>query len=442
MNTSNNHAKSLGRTIWIAFISVLAVILIGAFFIFPGVKHEEGRFFHILAKNLESHLGRQMELIGVPPNPEIAKQVVNDLGFVLQIHGPDQDTQLFMPHYLPEQPELLTLEIINQETDKIVAGAKVGRFRGQPFVAFQKRDYIFVFTLPARDPIHSMFRLLIGLFFVSLILMAVFHFLVRRALRPLNSLVEVSQELSAGNLSARMMVRGQREFNRIAVAFNQMADSLQNQMKAKEILLLNVSHELRSPLGRLKMASEFVTQESTRKSIQEDIVEMEVMIDELLESYRLRDGNGSLLRQRVELNSWLEQVVHKYQQPGVEIHFPSAATVYVEIDEARMLKAIGNLLQNAIKYSKPPKTEIEIGISELGNEIEIQIKDHGIGIESDKLVKIFEPFYRADVVRSAGGGYGLGLSLVKSIVEAHSGSVTVESVLGLGTSFRLRLPRA
>jgi signal transduction histidine kinase len=213
-------------------------------------------------------------------------------------------------------------------------------------------------------------------------------------------------------------------------------------VQARDQLLLDVSHELRSPLTRLKVALEFLPEGEQRAGMAADIDEMERMVSELLELERLREGRGvRMVRQ--DLLPILREVAAAFcdRPPGVR-EFVTESEIIADIDAERMRTVLRNLLENAFKYSLPDSRAVELSTSQSGDKIVVRVSDDGPGIPESDLDNIFEPFFRVDRSRSKStGGYGLGLSICKRIMEAHGGAITVERNPGRGTIFLLILPK-
>jgi signal transduction histidine kinase len=166
------------------------------------------------------------------------------------------------------------------------------------------------------------------------------------------------------------------------------------------------------------------------------------MISEILETERLKSEYGRLNLQPTELANIVEEVIAMFKHAYPDIIYENkAGKKILNIDRQRIKTVINNLLTNAIKYSENAGEPVRILLEQKEADIVIQIKDSGKGIPEDDLQHIFEPFYRVDKSRNRNtGGYGLGLSLCKIIIETHKGKIEVESDLGKGTVVKLFLP--
>jgi signal transduction histidine kinase len=267
------------------------------------------------------------------------------------------------------------------------------------------------------------------------------HGFLRRLLSPLRWLGAGVAGLSEGHLDVVVPKRSADEFGALTDAFNQMVGRVREMIAARDQLLLDVSHELRSPLTRLKVALELVANPDMKARMADDVTEMEIMIGELLELERLRDARG-ITTTRQNVVSLLGEVAKNFdgRPPGVRVR-STIPEIVVDVDADRMRTTIRNLLENAFKYSLPDSGPVEISAEQHGDVVVIRVTDDGVGIPESDVAHVFEPFFRIDRSRSKStGGYGLGLSICKRVMEAHDGSITVERHPDRGTSFVLTFP--
>ncbi len=266
---------------------------------------------------------------------------------------------------------------------------------------------------------------------------------LRRMFGPMRRLMRGVQEIAEGNLDFRFPPKGKGEFDFLAYNFNHMAARVQEMLKSKEQLLLDVSHELRSPLTRLKVALEMTPPGEMKESMARDITEMETMLTEILETEHLKSAHGQLDLKPLDLNELMGEIVERYQDrvPGLQF-IPLKNPAQVKADYSRVHTVFQNVLENALKYSSQQSKPVEVSIMPFEKTVEVAVKDFGVGIPPEDLEKVFEPFYRVDKSRAKEtGGYGLGLSLCREIMKAHGGGIRLESGLGQGTRVILKFPR-
>jgi signal transduction histidine kinase len=303
----------------------------------------------------------------------------------------------------------------------------------------------FTFFLPHQKLVEKKIKVLsiCLLIFIS-ILMTGAYLMIRRVLKPLRWLKHGVEQVARGELSHRVPLKSSDELRDLSVSFNTMTGRLQQLIRSKEQLLLDVSHELRSPITRLKVTLALMGPSPQRQSIEEDIKELEKKITELLETARALHVKTSLHSKPVDLAALIRNTVKPFTagQPGIRMaRMPDLAPLLV--DGELLGKALKNILDNAQKYSPDDAAPVEISMAADENEVIISIQDHGIGIPPEDLDFIFEPFYRVDKARTPRrDGFGLGLSLAKNIIEAHGGEIHVHSTLAQGTLVQIHLPLA
>jgi signal transduction histidine kinase len=301
--------------------------------------------------------------------------------------------------------------------------------------------YLFVWTyhLQMREAHEAMLRVMV---FVIAGVGAIAYMFLRYLLRPLRGLGEGVARLSAGQFDVTLPVTSRDEFGLLTNAFNEMVGRVRDMIRARDQLLLDVSHELRSPVTRLKVALEMLPPGEKRAQMTADIAEMEIMIGELLELERLRDGRAIQVARR-DLMPILRDVTESFRDrpPGVRL-VSGTQELPLDIDPDKLRMVFRNLLENAAKYSLPDSRPVQISIATDEKTVVVRVSDDGPGIPPADLANVFEPFFRVDRSRSKKtGGYGLGLSICKRIIDAHGGSIAVENNPGRGASFIVSLPK-
>jgi signal transduction histidine kinase len=294
-----------------------------------------------------------------------------------------------------------------------------------------------------RHNVHAIHAALMGLLFVFMAgVVFTTHLVLRRLLLPLHSLGDGVARLAAGQLDVVIPGHGGDEFGLLAGAFNDMVRRVREMVNARDQLLLDVSHELRSPLTRMKVTLELMPPGQNRVRLAADVAEMEEMIAELLELERLRDPRGLAMASR-DLVGILREVAEGFAgaAPGVVVTAP-AGEIVATVDEDRLQTVFRNLIGNALKYSLPDSGPVRVQAEPGDGSVCVSVCDDGPGIPEGDIGSLFEPFFRVDRSRSKKtGGYGLGLSICKRIVEAHGGTLSVRNLAPRGAEFRATLPR-
>jgi signal transduction histidine kinase len=300
----------------------------------------------------------------------------------------------------------------------------------------------YLFAWDVRDQMHSAHEKLLWmllLMIVGVVLTA--YWFQKRLLRPVQSLGDGVSRMSAGQLDMVLPIVSHDELGTLTAAFNQMVSRVKEMIHARDQLLLDVSHELRSPLTRMKVALALLPEDENKTSLDADVKEMETMISELLELERLRAPHGLCL-QKQDVVRIVREVAEQFENraPGVQL-MAHPEPIFASVDCEKLSTVLRNLLDNAFKYSLPDSQRVILSVSANQDSVLIRVQDDGQGIPEAHMANIFEPFFRIDPSRSRKtGGYGLGLSICKRIVEAHGGAIHVENNSGRGASFILTIP--
>lgn len=257
---------------------------------------------------------------------------------------------------------------------------------------------------------------------------------VRRLTRRLERLKASVEALGAGDLRARVRVGGRDEVAALAASFNRAAARIEQVVAANRSLLANASHELRSPLARIRMAIEMLDSEArpkVREELARDIAELDALVDEILLSSRLDAAAAPEQREPVDL---LALAAEEAARVDAEAGGVSAR---VAGDPALLRRMLRNLLENAARHGAPP---VEIEVTNEAGRVRITVSDRGPGVRERERERIFEPFYRAQGASERAGGAGLGLALVRQIATKHGGEVRCYARDGGGTAFMVTLP--
>ena len=405
-------------------------IVVGGFFWIH--RSDPGRPLH---KNISQYLNYIIDDLGNPANLERARQIGKQASLQIYYEGPGPSWTTAAGIF-----DFQKVRWRNWGKNPVI---RIGRYRGHHFVAIDHRSGRFIFGFDKNfemDPERG--RLVVILILLLTLIFAGAFFAIRWILKPVRWLDEGVRQVGGGNLKHRVPVKRSDEFRDLAEAFNDMTDRIQDMLHIKERLMLDVSHELRSPLTRVKVALELLPSSQAKDSIAGDILEMEKMINEILETARAHHLHAELKLKPSNLVDLLAQIVADYekQPPGVRLQ-EVPASLEVNVDPERIKTVLQNIISNSIKFSDADSDPVRILIKTLPDDTVVQIADNGIGIAEDELPFIFEPFYRVDKSRSKDtGGYGLGLSLCKTIMEAHGGKIEVQSTPDVGTTVSLFFP--
>lgn len=275
--------------------------------------------------------------------------------------------------------------------------------------------------------------------------------LIRYSLKPIREISETAEQIANGNIAERIdTAKVQSELGQMADVLNRTFGRLGEALKRQIQFTSDASHELRTPVAAILADCQFSLKrerspERYRETIEvchESAQHMRHLIEDLRDLADFDEKNDSMVSELVDMKEFLSNVVSVMKpladEKGLVLESQlEDATVY--FDPIRMRQAVLNLLSNAVRYTESAGEVIVRCIKE-ANSVVIEVCDTGIGIAPDKIAHIFDRFYRADAARNAHtGGVGLGLAISKSIVEANGGSISVESKIGRGTCFRIRL---
>ena len=270
-----------------------------------------------------------------------------------------------------------------------------------------------------------------------------------RLTRRLKALRQGVERFGEGELQYRVDVEGKDEVADVARSFNQAAQRIEELVTAHRSLLANASHELRSPLARMKMAISMLgdvpAEHATRlkEEIHQDIHELNDLVEEVLLDSRL-DARPSLDLQTIDVVGLL---IEEAGRVGADVHAdelpPAQANPQIQADERLLRRAVRNLLENARRYGRKGDAAavIDVRIKPSIDHLDILVEDRGPGVPTDQRERIFEPFYRMPGHAEYAGGVGLGLSLVGQIAQRHGGQARCEAREGGGSRFVIRLPR-
>lgn len=261
---------------------------------------------------------------------------------------------------------------------------------------------------------------------------------VRRLTRRLESLKQGVEAFGAGALNQRVAEDGQDEVAAVGASFNRAATRIEALVRSHQSLLANASHELRSPLARLKMALQMLEdaapaqRKALRREIDTNIAELDALVEEVLLAGRLDASTTLENRDRVDL---LGLLAEEAARVGAEVQ---GEDLQVQGDERLLRRALRNLLENAQRYGG---NEILANVERRGKQVLVRVCDRGPGVPAAYRERIFEAFFRLPGHAERAGGVGLGLSLVRQIAERHGGQVHCEPREGGGSCFVLDLPR-
>lgn len=300
-----------------------------------------------------------------------------------------------------------------------------------------------------------------GFLLIALIMITT-SVVLRQVIKPVKQAAEIAEQLTSGDLLKRMEVKGQDEVARLGTAFNEMADTLERQIRRLENLsrvqqrfVSDVSHELRTPLTTIRMAADVIhaSRENfdpviSRSSelLLAQIERFENLLSELLEVSRFDAEVAVLSLDRVDIVALVRRSVDDLgfalREKDSEIRIDTEEeSILIDADPRRVERIMRNLLGNAIDHAEDKPIDVSIRANE--SAVSIGVRDYGVGLSPQHINRVFDRFWRADPSRSRiRGGTGLGLSIAREDAQLHGGEIRVWGELGRGSNFILTIPKS
>lgn len=420
---------------------LLVTVTIG-FLIRHIIDHSPKASFPIVNRYLANQI---VDQLGFPPDQRKAKILAKRFKIEIHYYGPrgrwttSSNTSDFFSRSFPPRSRHF---MHHEEQFPPPPFWKIPSPRRQYVMRIYRGNSTFLIDYKRRSWVRFRAKGFITFVAICSIILVVALFTLRWILRPVKGLIAGVKAVGEGNLDYRVPEETRDEMGELSRSFNLMTSQVQSMVESKEQLLLDVSHELRSPLTRIKIALEFLDDGNTKESIKEDIGMMESMVSEILETARMDSSHGVLNLEETNITQITQKVIQQTPQKIPEISLEVERDFILELDPIRVQTALKNLIENALKHSPKDSDPIQIQISEESENIVISIQDHGAGIPEKEIPFLFEPFYRIDKSRCRGtGGYGLGLPLTKKIIEAHHGRIKIKSEVGKGTEVIVTFPK-
>jgi signal transduction histidine kinase len=368
-----------------------AVLSATAAFLYMQYPHRDSRTRRVFRQNLTQYFEGLSRGLGSPPDILKAGHMASELGLAIHIEGRGMDwsSEAGMP----------PLAAIEFDTPVETQGQGMGRAEERLVCLTRQSGYSILYAFPGRPVFSLPWKQSLALIGLIALILALSYATVRWLLLPV--------------------------------------------VRARERLLVDVSHELKSPLSRIKLAAAMLPAGANQKSIARAAGEMDSMLSELLESERLKSSYGALNQAPLSLPALAASLAANYkgQKPGIKI-IGGEEVPPIRADESKCAMALKNIVENSLKYSQGQKRPVEIRFSQDAAWLRVSVTDFGQGIPAEDLPLVFEPFYRVDKSRTKKtGGYGLGLSLCREIMRAHGGEARIQSAPGAGTEVTLSFPK-
>lgn len=324
-------------------------------------------------------------------------------------------------------------------------GALDGKLK-RPYYLRMDEDFIYL-DVQLKDGIASFFLSRKKLFsrttplvFIVTTLSALLFFVIaslfmRNQVRSLRRLAEVAEKFGMGQDAGEFRPEGSTEIRTVGQAFNVMRERLRRQLSERTELLAGVSHDLRTPLTRMKLQLAMMSESPEIKDLQNDVADMQRMVDGFLDFARGTAEEEA--HQLINLLSYMKNIVKDFQRDSLKITIDCSKEIKFMLKPHSFNRCLTNLLLNSQRYA----SEVWIAVKKKSYELIITVEDNGPGIPEEERENVFKPFYRPDSSRNTEtGGVGLGLSIVRDIVINHGGGIKIRDSSKGGACFEIRLP--
>lgn len=446
-------SRSLSARLLGIFLATAIVYTLAGRFVYTIVLDQD-YLREVVGAHISLYADYVLNDIGSPPSIKKAEAITRRVPVDIRIVGPGVDwaSDPAFPDIdkIPFGPLPIDFLGLGEKSQRNIEDwatslklVRFGKYKRYAYIELVRDGYKIVIASPrlSETPRPDLTQPAIVL--ISIIVLLGCYFAVRWLVKPIKWIQKGTARIGQGDLDYRIKADRHDDLGDLAADINHMADDVRDMLEAKQQLLLAISHELRSPLTRAKVALEFLDDSQVKHDLLGDIREMERLIADLLESERMNAGHTTLRRSSVDLGPMLQALIQAdFHDQSDRIRLTLPATPIVrELDEVRVRLVAKNLVENALRYSPAGAAPVEVSLNASPGMVTLRVRDHGPGIPKEHLPHVTEPFYRADRARSRStGGLGLGLYLAKRIAEAHGGSLVIESEVGQGTLCTVTLP--
>jgi signal transduction histidine kinase len=418
---------------WVVFFAIGAALIVFSVFLFveavvQSTVKSSGRWMPFLVNSA-------IQQLGDPPQFNNALAVKANSGMTIRYEGP-------VVNWTTSE-ELPRFNSLKYKPIKKKFGVRVVNHHSKKYFLVKKQADLFLVKINRgfgdssdhTDDLMVLALRILLVFFLSLLFF-------RWQIKPLRQLSKGLTLVSSGQIGHQLPDKRTDELGDISRQFNQMSRQIEQMMQSRKQLLQDVSHELRSPLTRMRLSLAVMSDSQEKNELEVDIAEMNAMLSRLLESSRLDRTDMDLKLEPTDILGLLRTVASqmKRREPGVVV-VSSLTKLVVSIDPGEIRIVVNNLVDNALKYSAHQSQPVSLVAEKTNSKMQICIRDYGTGIPAGDIPFLFEPFYRVDKSRSSKiDGHGLGLSICRKIVTAHQGTIQISNTGNEGTEVVIELP--
>jgi len=395
--------------------------------------------------HLSLHIDYVIRDIGNPPNVDNALALTNKIPVDIRIAGNDINWTSS-----PDFPELSELDFGGIDTVSFDAqpwlsdleDIKFSATATHKFLKIVEDDYSIIVSSPKMSDKNYTRPLLPIIILIGVFTILTAYLAVRSLFKPIYEIRKGADKIGRGNFSHRIESTRNDELGILAGDINEMANDVERMLEAKRQLLLGISHELRSPLSRMNLALELTADSESSQPLKQDIREMEKIIGTLLEAERLNEKHAPLVLTKVSVSELVNDLVTDFfPNNRDQIKLIISNDAWLTADETRITLLLKNLISNALRYIDKEDGLVAVELTTSDASWLLSVRDNGVGYPAEQISRIGEPFFRAESSRSRNHGEsGLGLYLIKSIAEAHGGTLTLDQTWQQGACFVVEIP--
>ncbi|MDH3987907.1 MAG: ATP-binding protein [Gammaproteobacteria bacterium] len=441
--------EQLRRSLSFRLLAIFAVLAIAfVYFATVGIRwvYSEDDLRELISGHLSLHVEYVRRDIGIPPNIDRAIAITRQVPVDIRISGENIEWA--------SDPNFPAMDELNFGASDIFSedpGALLGKLTDvefavdgpHRFLKIKQGNFDIVVSSPRIADTNSGPDLLPIILSIGLVWLFIAYVCVSWLFRPIRSIREGAALIGKGKLEHRISGHRKDQLGDLADDINKLAGDVRAMLDAKRQLLLGISHELRSPLSRLRLALEFIDDSDQKEDVRAEISEMEQIIATLLEAERLNSRHAKLNRTSVLVNDLIEQLIENFfarDLNRIEISLEDK-NIEANVDDVRLILILKNLLSNALRYSSTDDGRVRVNARLDGSDLVVTVEDDGPGISPEQAENLGEPFFRGDPSRTREtGGTGLGLYLAKLAAEAHGGTLSVDRQYTRGARLVVRLP--
>ncbi len=416
------------RTMLLIFVPLILVQVVSVYAFFNGNWEKVGKR---LSDNLSNNIAVAIEMTGKNPSllPEIQQVYENEYNMEFELITGDEQLAVKTNTHYGKEYKIVTgflEESLHKKFPQAITSVYLMNGRDDVVVLVEMQSGLYRFKTSTKKIFSSsIFGFVAWMVGTSLLLFLVATLFLRIQVRSIATLAQVAEDFGKG-INTPFKPYGSSEVRKAGIAFIKMKERIQKQISERTQMLAGVSHDLRTPLTRMRLQLAMLPDSPDNKEFVEDIGEMEKMLDGYL---AFVSGEGGEKNTFVDMNELILSIINKFRNTKAMIRYSTNDQVSaIQGREQALKRAVTNIISNAFNYGKT----IAVALESNNNKLEITVDDDGPGIPPEKREEVFKAFYRLDESRNKEtGGVGLGLSIARDIITSHGGKIELtDSELG------------